>query len=58
VLFLPVVSPVLLGATKAWEAALAGTPGQGEPWLRLLAVFAVVYAALGALAFGPVLEEA
>ncbi len=56
-LFLPVVAPVLLSATKAWGAALAGTPGDGEPWLRLLAVFAVVYLAVGALAFGPLLEE-
>jgi heme exporter protein B len=56
-LFLPIVAPVLLAAAKAWGAALAGTPGAGEPWLRLLAVFAVVYLAVGALAFGPLLEE-
>jgi heme exporter protein B len=56
-LLLPVVAPVLLGATKAWEAGLAGHPGEGAPWLRLLGVFAVVYLALGVLAFGPLLEE-
>ncbi|HUQ40326.1 MAG TPA: heme exporter protein CcmB [Acidimicrobiales bacterium] len=56
-LLLPVVAPVLLAATRAWEAALAGDPGEGWPWLRVLAVFAVVYGAFGVLAFGPLLEE-
>jgi heme exporter protein B len=56
-LFLPVAAPVLLAATKAWQAALAGTPGDGEPWLRLLLVFAVVYLTFGALVFGSLLEE-
>lgn len=55
-LLVPVVAPVLLGATKAWEAALAGRIADGEPWLRLLGVFAVVYIALGVVAFGPLLE--
>src|SRR5205807_770850 len=39
-LLLPVVAPVLLAATRASEAAL-GSPGDGWPWVRLLAVFAV-----------------
>ncbi|MGH9062838.1 MAG: heme exporter protein CcmB [Acidimicrobiales bacterium] len=56
-LLLPVVAPVLLAATKAWEAGLAGRPADGQPWLRLLAVFAIVYVALGVVAFGPLLEE-
>lgn len=56
-LLLPVVAPVLLAATKAWEAALAGRVADGQPWLRLLAVFAVVYVALGVVAFGSLLEE-
>jgi heme exporter protein B len=56
-LFLPVTAPVLLAATKAWQAALAGNPGDGEPWLRLLLVFAVVYLTFGALVFGSLLEE-
>lgn len=56
-LVLPVVAPVLIGATRACEAALAGTPGEGWPWVRLLAVFAVVYTAFGIVAFGPLLEE-
>ena len=56
-LLLPVVAPVLLAATRAWEAALAGAPAEGWPWLRVLLVFAAVYGALGVLAFGPLLEE-
>lgn len=57
-LFLPVAAPVLLGATKAWDAALSGTPSGGLGWLSLLVVFAVLYVAIGILAFGPLLEEA
>ena len=56
-LLLPVVAPVLIGATRAFEAALAGTPGEGWPWCGLLAVFAAIYVAFGLLAFGPLLEE-
>jgi heme exporter protein B len=56
-LVLPVVSPVLLGATRAWEAAIDGVPGDAWPWVGLLAIFAVLFTALGSLAFGPLLEE-
>ena len=56
-LLLPVVAPVLLAATRASEAALGGTTGDGWPWVRLLAVFAVIYVAFGVVAFGPLLEE-
>ncbi|HVF75432.1 MAG TPA: heme exporter protein CcmB [Acidimicrobiales bacterium] len=57
-LLLPVLAPVLLGATKAWEAAMGIGIDDGRPWLQLLAVFAVVYTAFGVLAFGPLLEDA
>jgi heme exporter protein B len=56
-LLLPVVAPVLIGATRAFEAALAGTPGEGWPWCGLLAIFAAIYVAFGMLAFGPLMEE-
>lgn len=56
-LLLPVVAPVLIGATRAFESALAGTPGEGWPWCGLLAVFAAIYVAFGMLASGPLLEE-
>jgi len=58
VLLLPVVSPVLLGATRAWEAAIEGALSDAWPWIGLLSIFAVLYVAVGMLAFGPLLEEA
>jgi len=56
-LVLPVMAPVLLAAARACEAALAGTPSEGWPWVRLLGVFSAVYLAFGVVAFGPLLEE-
>lgn len=56
-LLLPVVAPVLIGATQAFEAALGTSSTNGWAWLGLLAVFALVYIAFGILAFGSVLEE-
>jgi len=58
VLLLPVVSPVLLGATRAWEAAIDGAPSDAWPWVGVLSVFAVLAVGAGMLAFGPLLEEA
>ena len=55
-LLLPVLAPVLIGATRAFEAALAGAPADGWPWCGLLAVFAVLYSVAGALAYGTLLE--
>lgn len=57
-LLLPVLAPVLIGATQATEAALGGVTAEGWPWCNLLAVFAVVTTAFGVAAFGPLLEEA
>lgn len=56
-LFLPVVAPVLIGAMKAWQAALGHSPGHASGWLELLAIFAVAYGAIGVVAFGPLLED-
>lgn len=59
-LLLPVVAPVLIGATRATEAAL-GTGGavvaDGWPWVGLLTVFAALFGVGGTLAFGPLIEE-
>jgi heme exporter protein B len=55
-LLLPVLAPVLIGATRAFEAALDGAPADGWPWCGLLAVFAVLYSVAGALAYGTLLE--
>ena len=67
-LLLPVVAPVLIGATRAFEAAIGTRGGEGIragveisdgwPWVGMLAIFAAVFGAAGVLAFGPLLEEA
>lgn len=57
ILLLPVLSPVLIGATKAFEAALGGAAADGWPWCGLLVVFSVLYLTFGTLAFGTLLEE-
>jgi heme exporter protein B len=56
-LVLPVLTPVLLGATRAWEASLEGAPSEAWPWVGLLGAFALLAVAAGMLAFGPLLEE-
>jgi heme exporter protein B len=55
-LLLPVLAPVLIGATRAFEASLGGVPADGWPWCGLLATFAVLYSVAGALAYGTLLE--
>ncbi|MDQ3738959.1 MAG: heme exporter protein CcmB [Actinomycetota bacterium] len=59
-LVLPVVAPVLIGATRAVESAL-GTTGaavsEGWPWIGLLTVFAAAFGVGGSLAFGPLIDE-
>ena len=59
-LLLPVVAPVLIGATRATEAAL-GTNGasssEGWPWIGLLVLFGVVFGVGGSLAFGSLIDE-
>jgi len=57
ILLLPVLSPVLIAATKAFDAALGGVAADGWPWCGLLVAFAIVYLAFGTLAFGTLLEE-
>lgn len=59
-LMLPVVTPVLIGATRATEAALGtegATPSDGWPWIGLLALFALVFGVGGTLAFGSLIDE-
>ena len=63
-LLLPVLAPVLLAGTRAWQAALSGgaavggSGNTGQPWLPLLVVFAVVYLMLGVVIFGSLQEAA
>jgi heme exporter protein B len=56
-LVLPVVTPVMLGATRAFESALDGVPSEAWPWVQLLGACAVLSVTVGVLAFGPLLEE-
>ena len=57
ILLLPVLTPVLIGATRAFDAALGGAPSDGWPWCGLLVAFALAYLSVGTLAFGTLLEE-
>jgi heme exporter protein B len=57
-LLLPVLAPVMIGGTRAFETALDGTTSQAWPWVQLLAVFAVLYVTMGVLTFGSLLEDA
>lgn len=56
-LFLPVVAPVLLAATRASEVALERAVGGGWPWVAMLGMLSFMYLALGTLLWGPLLEE-
>jgi heme exporter protein B len=57
ILYFPVVTPLVLAAVKATAAALTGELAEAWPWVRLLAVFAVIYSAMGVLVFGQLLED-
>ncbi|MBM3673629.1 MAG: hypothetical protein FJW88_01555 [Actinobacteria bacterium] len=56
-LVLPVLAPVMLGATRAFEDGLAGAPGDAWPWVALLWIFGVLYTGIGVLAFGSLWEN-
>ena len=57
ILLLPVLAPVLIGATRAFDDALGTVAVNGWNWLALLGLTAVVHVAFGALAFGVLLED-
>ena len=56
VLLLPVLAPVLIGATKAFETAFGAEGLHGWGWCGLVSFFAVVYLVAGSLAYGALLE--
>ena len=56
-LVLPAVTPVMLGGTRAFEAALDGVPSDGWPWVQLLVAFGALAVIAGIMAFAPLLEE-
>ncbi len=57
ILLLPILAPVLIGATRAFDDALGSVAVDGWAWLGLLAGFGVINVVLGALAYGVLLEE-
>jgi heme exporter protein B len=57
-LMLPLLAPVLISATRAFEIGLERQAAGGWSWAALLSVFAAVYLALGSLLFRPLLEDA
>jgi len=57
-LVLPAVTPVMLGGTRAFEAALDNASSDAWPWVQLLVAFAVLVTSAGVIVFGPLLEEA
>jgi heme exporter protein B len=56
-LVLPAVTPVMLGATRAFAAALEGSTSEAWQWVQLLAAFSLLAIAAGITAFAPLLEE-
>ncbi len=57
VLLLPITVPLLLASVQAWQGALTAETAAGWAWVRVDAVFAVVYVAVGVLAYGALMEE-
>ncbi|MCU1454026.1 MAG: ABC-type transport system involved in cytochrome c biosis, permease component [Acidimicrobiales bacterium] len=56
-LLLPVVAPVLIAATQAFQAGFRQASGEGWRWFGLLAIFALIYTSIGIFAFDPLMEE-
>jgi heme exporter protein B len=56
-LLLPLLAPVLIGATRGFETATGREAGSGWPWVALLGIFAMAYLTLGAVLFRPLLED-
>ncbi|MGA0064366.1 MAG: heme exporter protein CcmB [Ilumatobacteraceae bacterium] len=59
-LLMPVTAPVLIGASRATEFAFGGDAIDASTawaWVGLLAVFTAVFAAAGAVSFGPLIDN-
>ena len=57
ILLLPVLAPVLIAATRAFDDALGNAAVNGWSWCGLLAALAVFYGVFGGWAFGALMEE-
>jgi len=56
-LLLPVLAPVLVAATRAFDDGLGTAAVNGWTWTGLLAIFAMLYVVIGAAAYSVVLED-
>lgn len=57
-LLLPVLAPVLIAATRAFDGGLGTAAVNGWSWCGLLGFFALIYTVVGAGAYAIVLEDA
>lgn len=58
ILFLPIVVPVIIGAVKASDLALAGEPWSSLiSWLQIIIAFDVIFLVVSFLVFAYVIEE-
>lgn len=57
-LLLPILAPVLVAATRAFDDGLSTAAVNGWAWCSLLACFALLYAIVGGVAYAVVLEDA
>ena len=57
ILLLPVLAPVLIGATRTFGDAFDRVDADGWAWLGMLGAFAVIYIVFGLLTYGILLEE-
>lgn len=57
ILLLPVLAPVLIGATRAFGDAMGSVATNGWAWLSSLAGFGAIYLVLGTLSHGVLMEE-
>ncbi len=56
-LLLPIALPILVAATKTWQDGLGRNGSINDPWLKLIALFSLVFLGLGAILFGVLLED-
>ena len=58
ILFLPIVTPIIIGAVKASELALSGEPWSGlSTWLQIIGAFDAIFLVVSFLIFAFVIEE-
>ncbi len=58
IIFLPIVIPIIIGAVKAYESALAGQPWSSlASWLQIIMAFDVIFLVVSFLLFDFVIVE-